>query len=278
MKNIIIIFILSLSSLAQGSNPRTRFFPKMEAVAKEIPSKDKVWVFILAGQSNMAGRGLVEAQDTVPSLRILTINKKGQIILAKEPLHFYEPSMAGLDCGLYFGKALLKSIPDSITILLLPTAVGGSSIGQWLSDSEHRGVKLLSNFKEKVNLSEKYGILKGILWIQGESDANAADVIAYPDNLKTLFKHFRTTANNQKLTILTAEIGIFSAKKEETKLINSAIRANAKEDLFTDYVSTRDLKDRGDKLHFNSEGQRMIGTRFAKKYLRLTKRLSKKMK
>jgi len=59
--------------------------------------KKKTWVFILAGQSNMAGRGVVEAEDTITHPRIKTIDKNGNIILAKEPLHFYEPTMAGLD-------------------------------------------------------------------------------------------------------------------------------------------------------------------------------------
>ena len=50
--------------------------------------KKKTWVFILAGQSNMAGRGAVEAEDTITHPRINTNDKNGNIILAKEPLHF----------------------------------------------------------------------------------------------------------------------------------------------------------------------------------------------
>ena len=54
-------------------------------------NKENVWVFIMAGQSNMAGRGIVEAEDTISDKRIFSINKDGQIIIAKEPIHFYEP-------------------------------------------------------------------------------------------------------------------------------------------------------------------------------------------
>ena len=78
----------------------------------------------------MAGRGKVESIDTIPDYRIFTINKEGKLILAKEPLHFYEPKITGLDCGLSFGKELLKHIPDSISVLIMPTAIGGSSISQ----------------------------------------------------------------------------------------------------------------------------------------------------
>lgn len=61
----------------------------------------------------MAGRGMVEPADTTPDPRTFTINTGGDILVAKEPLHFYEPALAGLDCGLSFGKELLKHIPDS---------------------------------------------------------------------------------------------------------------------------------------------------------------------
>src|SRR5690606_26716103 len=120
----------------------------------------------------MAGRGAVEQQDTVSNNRVLTINKDGQIILAKEPLHFYEPGREGLDCGLSFGTYLVDHLPDSISVMIIPTAVGGSSINKWISDSPHRGVKMLSNFKLKVQLASQYGEIKGVLWHQGESDAN----------------------------------------------------------------------------------------------------------
>src|SRR5262245_10495512 len=82
---------------------RTKYFPKKVEMPAEIPVKQNVWVFILAGQSNMAGRGFVEPDDTVVVKRLLSIDKDGQLINAKEPLHFYEPNLTGLDCGYSFG-------------------------------------------------------------------------------------------------------------------------------------------------------------------------------
>jgi hypothetical protein len=69
-------------------------------------------------------------------------------------LHFYENILTGLDCGLSFGNAIVKDAPARISVLLIPTAMGGSSISQWLGDSIHRDVKLLTNFKEKVVLGK----------------------------------------------------------------------------------------------------------------------------
>src|SRR5690606_37166320 len=165
------------------------FFPTSETKPPVLPAKENLWVFILAGQSNMAGRGQVEPSDTLRDPRILSINKAGELILAKEPLHFYEPKLAGLDCGLSFAKALLPSLPDHISLLIIPTAVGGSAISQWNHDETFREVPLLSNFREKVALGQQYGSIKGILWHQGENDATRPEIIAVHERqLRRLFK------------------------------------------------------------------------------------------
>src|SRR5690606_26672253 len=144
----------------------------------------------------------VEPSDTIPDPRILSINKNGELILAKEPLHFYEPRMGGLDCGLSFAKALLPAVPDSVSLLILPTAVGGSAIGQWIHDETFRDVPLLSNFKEKAAIGKQYGTIKGILWHQGENDAIKPETIAvHQQQLKKLFKIFRKEVGNRKLPV-----------------------------------------------------------------------------
>ena len=231
-------------------------------------NKQNVWVFILAGQSNMAGRGIVEPQDTIPKKRLLSINKEGQLIIAKEPLHFYEPNLTGLDCGYAFGKTIIKNIPDSISVLIIPTAIGGSSVSQWLGDSLYRNVKLYSNFIEKIAIAKQYGIIKGILWHQGESDANEKNISLYQERLSKLFIRFRSVAGNNNLPILLGELGAFSKDKEHFSLINKIIHDYSLQDKNTAVISTSNLKDKGDSLHFNSKGQRMMGRRFAEAYLK----------
>ncbi len=266
MKNLVILIVflsLSVLSIAQsGSQASTS-----DGKSTKLPKPNKVWVFLLAGQSNMAGRGVVEAQDTLIDPRIFSINAQGEVIFAKEPLHFYEPNLVGLDCGLSFGKALLPYIPKKVSILILPTAVGGSSIGQWLGDSIHRKVKLWSNFLEKVAIGKKYGQIKGILWHQGESDANDKNSPLYPENLARLLQNFRTAVGNPQLPVLMGELGAYSQNPEQWKKINQLIWAHAAKDLFTSVISTQDLQHKGDKIHFDSAGQRVIGQRFAEAYL-----------
>ena len=262
---LLLLVILSCSTPKPAE--RTTYFPKQTEMPKEAINKEKVWVFIMAGQSNMAGRGIVEPKDTVANKRILSINKNGELILAKEPLHWYEPTLTGLDCGYSFGKTMIRDLPKDISVLLIPTAIGGSSISQWLGDSLYRGVKLMSNFISKVEIAKQYGTIKAVLWHQGESDANTRNIPLYKDRLTTLFTKFRNTVGNNNLPILLGELASFSKNPEQFKSVNQSIHDYAEQDKKSAFIVTGDLKHKGDSLHFNSAGQRKMGERFAKAYL-----------
>lgn len=267
--SVLLAVILWISCNRKIAVERKTYFPKRIDMAMSIPKKENIWVFIMAGQSNMAGRGTVEPRDTVPNKRILSINQDGELIIAKEPLHWYEPERTGLDCGFSFAKTLLKKIPANVSILIIPTAVGGSSITQWLNDSLYRNVRLLSNFLSKVEIARKIGTIRGILWHQGESDANEKDIPLYKQRLQQLFSKFRSATGNDELPIILGELGSFSDNQVNFNLINKAIHEYAAGDNNSTVISTKDLKDKGDHLHFDSKGQRIMGRRFAEAYLKL---------
>jgi hypothetical protein len=268
MKYALAFFLTICYLLSFSQDNRTLNFPKTEVLAKQLPSKKNIWVFLLAGQSNMAGRGQVEPQDTLPDKRILTINLKGQLILAKEPIHFQEPGNEGLDCGLSFARTMIKNIPSKISILVIPTAIGGSSISKWLGDSLYRKVHLLTNFREKTEIGKKFGVVKAVLWQQGEADATPQKIPLYKDRLNMLFKEFKSSAGNYSLPILIGELGPFKYNYEGFLKINAVIRDYAASDKYSAVIPAGDLKDKGDSLHFNSESQRIMGQRFAEEYLR----------
>lgn len=273
MKSTLIIgclFIISIEVYGQGE--RILYFPKKAEYVNRLPKKKNVWIFIMAGQSNMAGRGVVEAQDTLPHPRIITINQAHKFILAKEPLHFYEPELTGLDCGLSFARKLATEIDSSITILLIPAAVGGSSTQQWLGDSLHRKVKLQTNFREKIQFVKKHGIIKGILWHQGESDAEPHLIPGYEERLRKAFAELRSHTGIPKLPIFIGELGSYSKNQENWNLINKAIHRYSSKDKNSFVIHTQDLKPKEDNVHFNSEGQRLMGERFATKAAEIIKR------
>jgi len=235
-------------------------------------SKADVWVFVMAGQSNMAGRGTVEAQDTISDSKILTVNKDLNLERAKEPLHFYEPSLAGLDAGLSFAKELKNHIPKNIKIVLIPCAVGGSSINQWVGDSIHRNVKLYSNFKKRVMYAKTIGTVKGVLWHQGESNAHSNSLPQYQGQLELLFQKFRKEISTQNLPIIVGELGEYAEPEERNlnwELLNEILHKMTKNDANLYIVSSKGLKSNPDKVHFNSEAQRELGIRYAKQFLNI---------
>jgi len=234
--------------------------------------KNEKWVFILAGQSNMSGRGVVEAQDTITNSRIFTLNDSMKLALAKEPLHFYEPSLAGVGSGFSFAKTLIGQLPETIEIVLVPCAVGGSSVNQWVNDSVHRNVQLYSNFKERMAYAKNIGTIKALLWHQGESDANPTNLPKYQHALGILFQKFRNDVGNDQLPILVGELGDYAEPEERNhdwNALNEILHNMASTDKNMFIISSKGLKCKPDKIHFDSESQRELGRRFAEHYLKI---------
>ncbi len=77
----------------------------------------------------MAGRGTVEAQDTVINPHVFTLNKNNKWVPAQDPIHF-DKTIAGVGLGRSFGIEMAKANPG-VNIGLIPCAVGGSPIDAW---------------------------------------------------------------------------------------------------------------------------------------------------
>lgn len=243
-------------------------FPKEVVFVDSLPNPDDLYIFFMAGQSNMAGRAFVEPSDTLLDKRILTIDKDFNWVYAKEPLHFYEPSLSGLDCGVAFAQTLLESLPQGASVAMIPCAVGGSSIEQWLNNETFRQVALLDNFKHNVDITKDYGQIKGVLWHQGESNAKPELIKTYGHKLDSLFYIFRQVTQDETLPIIIGELGSFAQTKIKQALwsdINTIIRDQGQKANIS-VISTQDLNHIGDRLHFDSDAQRQMGRRMAQTY------------
>jgi hypothetical protein len=214
----------------------------------------------------MAGRGIIEAGDTVSSPLVLTLNKNNEWVQAKEPLHYYEPGRTGLDCGLSFGKELSKKYGKEITIGLVPCAIGGSSIEQWLGDSTYRGVALYSNFLQKAKKASQYGIIKGMLWHQGESNTGTKSHIDYKKKLESFFTKVRADVQQPEMPIYLGPLGLYLTNYSFP--YRDAINKDMEELVQTGnkiyLVKTSDFTHLKDTIHFDSRSQRLMGKRFAK--------------
>jgi hypothetical protein len=262
----LLLFISCTSSKKNTIKTEANHFPTVVEKPASLPARENFYVFILAGQSNMAGRGFVEPQDTVPSLQVLTLDKNNEWVYAKEPLHYYEPSRTGLDCGLSFGKKLAAMHKKKITIGLVPCAVGGSSIEQWIGDSTYRDVTLYSNLINKAKKAAAYGTIKGILWHQGETNASTGNYKNYKETLELFFTKLRNDLGDSALPVYTGQLGSFLDRK--TNPFADSINNDLKK-LSSSYknfyvINTSDFTPKPDSIHFNSHSQRIMGERFAK--------------
>ncbi len=94
-------------------------------------------------------------------------------------------------------------------------------------------------------------------------------IAAYQQNLKILFKKFRTIGGNTSLPIVTGKLGSYAANQTGCDRINESIVAYSLSDEFCEVVETSDFEDKGDRVHFNSGAQRMLGKRYAEAMLKL---------
>ena len=72
----------------------------------QLPMKQKMQIYLLMGQSNMAGRGKIEAEDKTPHPRVLMFTLENNWEAAVEPITQDKPKMLGVGPGLAFGKAM----------------------------------------------------------------------------------------------------------------------------------------------------------------------------
>ena len=257
------LFVTGCGARAQETPETAAPTVKVKAPAVAAPvekAPDDLHLFLLIGQSNMAGRGKVEAQDEATDPSILMLNEAKQWTLAKDPIHFDKPGAAGVGPGHQFARILKEKQPDA-NIGLIPAAMGGSSLDQWKV-----GGKLYTNAVERAQEAMKHGKLKGILWHQGESDGKPEKIASYPDRFSKMIAQLRTDLNAPDVPVIIGEL-VYS--RPQSAEFNKTIPTIAAAVPRCGWVSVEGLTDKGDKLHFSSEGARTLGERYAAKFLEL---------
>jgi hypothetical protein len=237
-----------------------------------LPAKDKFHLFLLVGQSNMAGRGKVEEQDKKPHPRVLTLNKAGEWVPAVDPIHFDKTS-AGVGLGKSFGIQIAEANPD-ITVGLIPCAVGGSPIDSWKPGAFYKPANAhpWDDFQKRAKLALEKGTLQGILWHQGESDSSEKLAGTYEKKLHELVKAFRVELASDA-PFIVGQIGKFEDVpwNEHKEQVDQAHQNLPKHVAGTAYVSAAGFKHKGDKVHFDSASLREFGKRYAEAFGKLTK-------
>jgi hypothetical protein len=265
-KKALLILFCALSGTS-SLFPQKGSIPKQRDVAEIKIQKKNFHLYLLIGQSNMAGRGIIEPQDTIGNERILRLNRNGDWDIAKEPLQF-DKSFAGVGPGLAFAREMLIAENDSVVIGLIPCAAGGSGIDVWLKDLFWEETKSTpyNNALLRTKLAMKEGVLKGVLWHQGEADCHTKDIDSYKDKLITLIQKIRQELTISDLPFIVGELPEFNPCSSNFNPILYDIKACLDN---YDVASGIGLTSNPDGIHLDAVSARKLGIRYAEKMNRI---------
>ena len=227
-------------------------------------NKENLHLYLLLGQSNMAGRGEVGEQDRQSHPRVLTLSKENKWVVAVDPIHF-DKDIAGVGPGLTFGKVLADKKPD-ITIGLIPCAAGGSSIIHWKAGAWFEQTKShpYDEAIKRAKIALKNGVLKGILWHQGEGDSIEESAPAYEQNLMGLIDKIRRDLDSPELPFVVGEMGdLWMDEHPFARVVNDMLKRIPDSVEHTACVSAQGLTVKDDRVHFDTKSAREMGRRFA---------------
>ena len=256
------------------------------AVAAQAAHYD---VFLLAGQSNMDGRGAKKeltgplAQWAKPQPDVLIGFSAGGLhrtLTTSQGFKPLEPGYSGTPGNkpgslptatfgpeVSFGRTLADGLPGK-KLLLLKFAEGGTSLEKDWPPGE-KG-KLFENFIAFVTASladlKKRGDtyeLRGMIWHQGESDAGLP-AGKYQELLTAFIGQVRTRLNSEKLPFVIGEV-YDNGKRDR---VRADQKATAQAVPGVCFVSAEGLKTQDNGTHFDAASQIEFGRRFAAPLLR----------
>lgn len=214
--------------------------------------KDKLNIYLLIGQSNMAGRAPFDSSEGGPIARTYLLDDNGKFIQASNPLNRFSTIRKGLGMqkmnpGFGFATKMTSMLKEE-SVGLIVNAKGGSRIEEW-----SREKKFYKEAVARTQMAMKIGELKGILWHQGEG--NSKEPEKYLPQLKTLIENFRKDLAQPNLPFVAGQI-------VGNEKINEVIATLPQKVPYTGFVSSEGLKA-FDRWHFDTPSMKLLGERYA---------------
>lgn len=202
-------------------------------------------VWILAGQSNMQGCGLLcepgLCDASASDERVWSFSTAGEWQKAEEPLHrlwesytpvhqnFMRQHLVGDDVNLSneeiaardastrfsgagLGISFASAIADATgkTIGLIPAAHGGTSLEDWnFNRKDQGGASLYGAMLQRVKKARESADfnLRGVLWYQGESDCIDGQAQSYGDRLGAWVEAMRADLEDANVPFIAVQLG-----------------------------------------------------------------------
>lgn len=251
------ILLASALVCAAATHPEPPAVSGREAVPRTGGANQAFHIYLLIGQSNMAGRAPFSKEDAKAIERCYLLNDKDNWEPARNPLNRYSTirkkvGMQRLNPGYTFALAMLEHDKDT-SIGLVVNARGGTKIEQW-----KRGTRYYQEALRKLRVARESGTLRGILWHQGEGDANNEN---YVEELATLIGHLREDLDAPELPFVAGQINT-----KEGAAFNERLDALPERVPFA-RVAKADGLEVMDRWHFDTQSMKELGRRYAKAML-----------
>jgi hypothetical protein len=212
-------------------------------------------LFVLAGQSNMLGRGF-PLSDGEPSDSRLLLWRNGTWEVASDPLGDPKIKGNGIGPGMTFGLETLQNQPAT-TIGLVMCAIGRTKIADWLAAA--RPYKHCLEEIAAANVP-----VAGVLFLQGEADARSK---AQAPLWSHRFAQMATTIRADLGLLVPVVIGQIGKMPETRYRYQDTVRSQQADasaaNVEAPLVVTYDLPVRGGGPHFTVPSYKEIGRRFA---------------
>jgi hypothetical protein len=226
------------------------------------PAEAAPALFLVAGQSNAVGRADFDGGTPHPA-DAFQWTQAGAEAPASSPLDHVDEQAGDMGFDVQFALDFAAANPGR-KIVFIPSADGGTgfSDNQW-----NPGNPRFADAAARANAAiAHYGTgLAGILWHQGERDAQGWSQAQYRSALQDMILGMRAAiTNGGGVPFVVGEIGAFlSLSPYSTRdAVNAAINETAEDLLHTAVVETGDLADGGDSIHFGAPALRTMGARY----------------
>ena len=264
---IVCFLLLNLQSYAQDSN---------------------FYIYLCFGQSNMHGAGAIESQDKTVDSRFKVFQTLDCANLNREKATWYTavPPLcqcySGLSPADYFGRTMVANLPDSITVGIINISIAGcdirlfdkemyvdydsTSTDNWFTSQViGYGGNPYQYIIDNAKLAQNDGVIKGILLHQGETNTGQVQWLSY---VKKIYNDMMTdlSLDADSVPILAGEV--LSVAGNCCSGMNSIINRLPDSIPTAHVISSKDCTGQ-DAAHFDSEGYRKFGKRYAVEMLSL---------
>jgi hypothetical protein len=253
-----------------------------------LPAKAKVHLYLLMGQSNMEGAGTpYNAGLDAPQPRVLQFGSRDGMeslwLQAHHPLTSLTAGASQIGMGLEFAKTMLTSNADpDVVICLINHAKGTTAIQWWapgimdnkqINPATGLNYYLYDEAIERATNAAAYGVIKGVLWHQGEYNANSnsnpsPEPNLYAPRLQALVDNLRRDLGVPGLPFVCGKLVPGYNFTGDPATVEAALADLPNQRFNTDCVDNAGLTPRPDQLiHFDAASQRELGRRYAAKML-----------